>query len=124
MNRAYLTSLPREMMRPIAGIPTNGRSFYLAHAPLDPPTSLCKKLFPAIDEWHNRLVAIELSPDKNAPIQPTVAAKAFVQVIMMLRKTFTQDSVLMLELYPHPPIWKHLIFSDPTDLSFKGKSAS
>jgi hypothetical protein len=58
---------------------------------LDPPTSLCKKLFPAIDEWHDRLAAKELSPDNNDPIQPTVSANAFLQVIMMLRKTFIQD---------------------------------
>jgi hypothetical protein len=53
MNGAYLTSLPREMMRSMAGFPTNVRSFYLAHAALDPPTSLCKRLFLAIDEWHD-----------------------------------------------------------------------
>ncbi|SAM02838.1 hypothetical protein [Absidia glauca] len=48
--RAYLTNLPREMMRSMAGFPINGRSFYLARAVLNPPTSLCKKLFPAIGE--------------------------------------------------------------------------
>ncbi|SAL97749.1 hypothetical protein [Absidia glauca] len=53
----------------------------------DPPTSLCKKLFPAIDEWLDRLAAKELCPDNDDPIQHTVAANAFVQVIMMLRKT-------------------------------------
>ncbi|SAM01093.1 hypothetical protein [Absidia glauca] len=68
-------------------------------------TSRCKKLFPTIDEWHDRLAAKELSPDNNNPIQPTVAANAFVQVIMMLRKTFIQ------ELGAHdgtPPLPSHL----------------
>jgi hypothetical protein len=87
MERAYLTSLPREMMRSMTGFPINGRSFYFARAALDLPTSLCKKLFPAIDEWHDRLAAKYLSPDNNDPIQPAVAASAFLQVIMMLRKT-------------------------------------
>jgi hypothetical protein len=54
---------------------------------LDPFTSLCKK-FPAIDEWHDRLAAKKLSPHNNHPIQSTAAASAFVQVIVMLRKTF------------------------------------
>jgi hypothetical protein len=40
----------------------------------------------------------ELSPDNSNYIQPTVAANAFVQVIMMLRNTFVQDSALMMEL--------------------------
>ncbi|SAL99189.1 hypothetical protein [Absidia glauca] len=38
---------------------------------------------------------------------------------MMSRKTFIQDSVLMMELHPCYPIWQHSIFSDPAYLSFK-----
>ncbi|SAM09663.1 hypothetical protein [Absidia glauca] len=77
----------------MAGFPTNGRSFYLARAALHPSISLCKKLFSAIDEWDDRLAAEELSPGNNDPIQPAVAANAFVHVIMILRKTFIQNSV-------------------------------
>ncbi|SAL96627.1 hypothetical protein [Absidia glauca] len=65
----------------MAGFPAYGRFFYLARAALDPPTSLCKKLFPAIGECHDRLAAEELSP--GDPIQPTVAENAFVQVVMI-----------------------------------------
>ncbi|SAL98173.1 hypothetical protein [Absidia glauca] len=50
INGAYLTNLPRELVRSMAGFPTYGRSIYLARAVLNPPTSLCKKLLPAIDE--------------------------------------------------------------------------
>ncbi|SAL96094.1 hypothetical protein [Absidia glauca] len=68
MDGAYLTSLPREMMQSMACFSTTGRSFHLACAALDPSTSLCKKLFPTIEEWRDRLAAKELSPDKNDPI--------------------------------------------------------
>ncbi|SAM00912.1 hypothetical protein [Absidia glauca] len=50
MNGAYLTNLPRELVRSMACFPTWGRFFYLARAALNPPTKLCKKLFPAIGE--------------------------------------------------------------------------
>ncbi|SAM01103.1 hypothetical protein [Absidia glauca] len=50
INGAYLTNLPRELVRSMAGSPTYGRFFYLARAALNPPTSLCKKLFPVIGE--------------------------------------------------------------------------
>ncbi|SAL98668.1 hypothetical protein [Absidia glauca] len=50
INGAYLTELPREFVQSMAGLPTYGRFFYLARAALNPPTSLCKKLFPAIGE--------------------------------------------------------------------------
>jgi hypothetical protein len=76
-------------------------------------------LLSAIDGWHDRLAAKELSPDNSDPIQHTVAANAFVQVIMMLRKTFIQDPVLMMDFHPCYPIWQHSIFSDPAYLSFK-----
>ncbi|SAM09089.1 hypothetical protein [Absidia glauca] len=98
MNGAYLYSLPREMMRSIAGFPIKDRSFYLARAALDLPTSLCKRLFPTIDEWRERLAAKEISP--GDPIKPT-------------------DSALMMEPHPCHPIWQHPIFSDPAYLSFK-----
>ncbi|SAL95613.1 hypothetical protein [Absidia glauca] len=50
INGAYLTNFPRELVQPMAGFPTYGRFFYLARAALNAPTSLCKKLFPAIGE--------------------------------------------------------------------------
>ncbi|SAM03534.1 hypothetical protein [Absidia glauca] len=87
-----------------SGFETPTRASILLSCTCRPPTSLCKKLFPAIGKWHDRLPAKELSPDD--PIQPTVAENAFVQVIMM-------------ELHPCYPIWQHLIFSDPAYLSFK-----
>ncbi|SAM05721.1 hypothetical protein [Absidia glauca] len=68
---------------------------------------------------HDRLAAKELSLDNSNPLKPAVAANAFVQVIMMLRMTCIQGSVLMMELHPCHPIRQHSIFSDPAYLSFK-----
>ncbi|SAM05877.1 hypothetical protein [Absidia glauca] len=50
INGAYLMNLLRELMRSMVGFPTYGRFFYHARAALNPPTSLYKKLFPAIGE--------------------------------------------------------------------------
>ncbi|SAM06081.1 hypothetical protein [Absidia glauca] len=50
INGAYLTNLPRELVRSMAEFPTYGRFFYIARAVLNPPTSLCKKLFLAIGD--------------------------------------------------------------------------
>ncbi|SAL95322.1 hypothetical protein [Absidia glauca] len=50
INGSYLTDLPRELVRSMAAFPTYGRSFYIARAALNPPTSLCKELLPAIGE--------------------------------------------------------------------------
>jgi hypothetical protein len=118
MNGAYLTGLPREMMRMMAGF-NSPRSFYLARASLDPPVSLCKKLFPEVDGWNDRLLTKADNPNNGDPIQSTVAASAFLQVMLVLRKTFLQDSVYMMELFPDHPIWQHSIFSDASYLVFK-----
>ncbi|SAM07098.1 hypothetical protein [Absidia glauca] len=48
INGAYLANLPRKMVPSMAGFPTYGQLFYLARAALNPPTSLFKKLFPAM----------------------------------------------------------------------------
>ncbi|SAM08368.1 hypothetical protein [Absidia glauca] len=50
INDTYLTNLPRELVRSMAGFPTYGRFSYLARAAFNTSTSLWKKLFPAIGE--------------------------------------------------------------------------
>ncbi|SAM03864.1 hypothetical protein [Absidia glauca] len=50
INGAYFTNLPRELVQSMADFPTYGRFFYIARVALNPPISLCKKLFPAIGE--------------------------------------------------------------------------
>ncbi|SAM01966.1 hypothetical protein [Absidia glauca] len=52
-------------------------------------------------------------------MQPTVAENALVQMIMIFRNTFIQDSELMMELHPCYSIGQHSIFSDSAYLSFK-----
>jgi hypothetical protein len=50
INGAYLANLPKELVQSMVGFPTYDRFFYIARASLNPPTTLCKKLFPAIGE--------------------------------------------------------------------------
>ncbi|SAL98033.1 hypothetical protein [Absidia glauca] len=46
MNGAYLTSLPKEMVRLMASFPTKYRFFYFARAALDPPTGPLQEVVP------------------------------------------------------------------------------
>jgi hypothetical protein len=116
---AYLTGLPVELMRMMAGFPNTNRSFYLARATVDPPPTLCAQIFPEADMWNDRLMAKYQNPDNDDPIEATVAAGIFVDLMIMLRKSFLQDSVFMMQIQPAHPIWQHAIFSDPTYLEFK-----
>ncbi|SAM01858.1 hypothetical protein [Absidia glauca] len=85
INGAYLTNLPRKLVRSMAGLPPWVRFFYLARAALNPPYQPLQEVVPG--DRRDQLAAKELSP--GDPIQPVVAENAFVPVIIMFRKTFT-----------------------------------
>jgi hypothetical protein len=111
MNGAYLTTLPRGIMRSMAGFPTAEGHFYLPRAQVIPPESLIKKVFPYVDYWYDRMA--------NNRCQRTCAAKGFLELLKVLRVTFLQDSVLMMDKHPDNPVWHHRIFHDEEYLSFK-----
>ena len=50
MDTAYLSHLPRQAMRAIAGHPKDGGLFFLPRA-VDVPESLQRKVFPDIEKW-------------------------------------------------------------------------
>ncbi|KAG1560209.1 hypothetical protein G6F49_002912 [Rhizopus delemar] len=111
MNGAYVTGLPREAMRSLAGFGKVKGNFYLPRANLDPCVELQKKVFPLVDEWLDKL-------DANA-IEYNVAARGFLILMKQLRITFLQDSVLIMKDFPAHPVFKHELFSDPLFVTFK-----
>ncbi|KAG1527255.1 hypothetical protein G6F52_001703 [Rhizopus delemar] len=111
MNGAYVTGLPREAMRSLAGFGKVKRNFYLPRANLDPCVELQKMVFPLVHEWLDKL-------DANV-IEYNVAARGFLILMKQLRITFLQDSVLIMKDFPAHPVFKHEIFSDPLFITFK-----
>ena len=107
MNGAYLTSLPREVMRVLAGFPSQQGHFFLPRAAVAPPPELCAKVFPQVDYWL----------EKIEPSQ--IAAAGFLRLLGVLRVTFLQDAVLMQEKYPRHPVFHSQIFQDPLYQEFK-----
>ncbi|KAG2192821.1 hypothetical protein INT47_005861 [Mucor saturninus] len=129
LNRTYLTGLPREVMRVMAGFTVQQGSlktflsfsikltisksgqFYLPRAGVDPPESLCKMIFPDLDVWHDRLTAKQANPNNNDEMEVTVAAKAFFELLFMLSKTIIQNAVFMIEKFSTHPLWQNGLFS-------------
>lgn len=111
MNGAYLTSLPRGVMRTMAGFPSTEGHFYLSRAQILPSESLQRKVFPSVDHWYDRLAA--------GACQQSAAARGFLELLKVLRITFLQDSVTMMEKLPHHPLWNNSLFLDTEYLSFK-----
>ncbi|KAG1433713.1 hypothetical protein G6F56_014538 [Rhizopus delemar] len=55
MNGAYLTGLPRGIMRSLAGFPTTPGAFYLPRDTVVPPLELQAKVFPEAGAWLDKV---------------------------------------------------------------------
>ena len=53
---SYLTGLPLQFMRSMAGFGLEAGKFYLARAKLEPPSSLAKQIFPWVEQWEQRVL--------------------------------------------------------------------
>ncbi|KAG2191953.1 hypothetical protein INT47_004736 [Mucor saturninus] len=91
----------------------------LAEASVDPSESLCKMIFPDLDVWHDRLTAKQANPNNNDEMEVTVAAKAFFELLFMLRKTIIQDAVFMIEKFPTHPLWQNSLFSHELFIDYR-----
>ena len=110
MHGAYLTGLPRGIMRSLSGFPTQG-TFFLPRNTVEPCQALQEKLFPLASIWLEKI--------HSGQAEQTVAAEGFLHLLLTLRITFLQDSVYMQKAIPDHPIWRHSLFVDPLYLEFK-----
>ena len=76
MDSCYLTTLPRAVIRVLAGYPVEGRCFWLARGVLDPPQSLQVQVFPLVEEG-----LAEIEEDGNQDL----AGMGFLKLLKELR---------------------------------------
>ncbi len=105
MESCYLTSLPRQAMRVLAGFPTERGSFYIERALVDPPQSLQEKVFPEIDQWLHLIGA-----EADNGVEKTIAAHGFLSTLKQMRAILLQDAVFLIEEFPSLAVWDHEIF--------------
>jgi len=108
MENCYLSQLPRETMRVLAGFSKDGGSFFLKRACIIPSEALSKQIFPEIDD----LLAQNEGRDGN------IAAVGFLRLLKELRIIFLQDSIPLKKLYPNHPIWRLQLFQRDEYKSF------
>ncbi|DAZ98863.1 TPA: hypothetical protein N0F65_002588 [Lagenidium giganteum] len=72
----FLTSLPREAVRSLAGFMPDRQSYYIERALVEPPTTLQQMVFPFLDSM--------LAPYENES-QPNLASGGFLTLLQMLR---------------------------------------
>jgi hypothetical protein len=129
MSNCYLTALPRDFLRTMAGFkPEDHQNYYLPRATISPPESLVRALWPWIDAWliwfqQEDACTEDIDPILNLPPLPPLvqagiqqvdtndlAAQGFLKLLQQLRTVILQDAVFLQIEVPSHSMWKHPLF--------------
>jgi hypothetical protein len=113
--QAYLTHLPREFMRVVAGFSKTSSDYYIARAAYEPPEALQKRLWPWIEEWEPRFEvrARRCSWAQGGLDEDDLAADGFLKLLRKLRVVLLQDLAVLQPRYPTLPFFAHAPFYGP-----------
>ena len=126
LTSCYLTHIPREFVRSMAGFnPSGGGVYYLPRARVEPPESLLQAVWPWVDQWLEWYDSPEDRPFPSYEAYTTdpqpvpsseddrmdLAGQGFLRLLVVLRIVFLQDSVILRREFPQHPLWKHEIFA-------------
>lgn len=103
LTTSYLSRLPRNVMRVVAGHPTIAQAYFLKRAAVQPPASLTSLVWPWADQG--------LSMYKAGQIQnPDLTGKIFCEMLNSLRIVFLQDTAILSSSFPNFGLWDHPVF--------------
>lgn len=113
--KAYLTHLPRQFMRVVAGFSSAAGDYFLPRAAHEPPQHLQKQLWPWIEEWELRLEARACRRDwaQGGLDEDDLAADGFLKLLRRLRAVLLQDLAVLQPRYPALPFFAHAPFYGP-----------
>jgi hypothetical protein len=104
---AYLSRLPRKLLRQMAGFLKEEGSYVLPQGDLKPPASLQKLVWPWLQQWLDRIYCRAEGKGWAAGglQQDDQAAASFLKLLLVLRDVFLQDSaILQLSKCLFPPL--------------------
>lgn len=88
MEGSYLTSLPLQPMRSLAGFyPDRPGTYYIKRATIDPPQGLQRQIFPEVEKWQEAFRTRYLGKKK---LEPDVAGPKFLELLVKLRTVLLQ----------------------------------
>ena len=113
--QAYLTHLPREFLRIVAGFSSSSGDYYLARAAHEPLYTLQKQLWPWIEEWEPRFEARarRCSWAQGGLDEDDLAADGFLKLLRHLRVVLLQDLAVLQPRYPGLPFFAYAPFLTP-----------
>jgi hypothetical protein len=116
MTSCYLTDLPLQFMRGIAGFePDYASNYFIPRDTVKPPLSLRQRVWPDLDRWRQAHLGL---PGSIEAIEPNLAAGGFLELLDKLRDVFLQDSVFLRRDYPFHPLFIDGLFASPEYANF------
>ncbi|CEI94485.1 hypothetical protein RMCBS344292_08695 [Rhizopus microsporus] len=101
----YISSLPVEAMKSLAGFPPHQGSYFLPRAVVISPKDLQVLIFPDIEFWKEKF-------DNDDRVQEDIAGPNFLGLLAQLRVVFLQGSVILEKKYPNYYLWTFELFSN------------
>jgi len=113
--QAYLTHLPREFLRVVAGFSTASGDYFLARAAHEPPYALQKQVWPWIEAWEPRFEARarRCSWAEGGLDEDDLAADGFLKLLRHLRVVLLQDLAVLQPRYPALLFYAYAPFCGP-----------
>ncbi|KAJ9413543.1 transcriptional activator of glycolytic enzymes-domain-containing protein [Fusarium oxysporum] len=113
--QAYLTHLPRQFMRIVAGFSALPGDYFLVRAAHEPPYVLQKQLWPWIEEWEPRFEARARRQcwAEGGLDDDDLAADGFLKLMRRLRIVLLQDLAVLQPHYPSLPFFAYAPFNGP-----------
>src|SRR3569833_888053 len=110
--QAYLTHLPREFMRIVAGFTKTPGDYFLPRAVCEPPAELQKQIWPWIDEWEPRFEACarRCRWHQGGLDEPDLAGDGFLKLLRYLRVVLLQDLAVLQPQFPTLPFYSYSPF--------------
>ena len=121
LSNCYLSHLPRDFVRSMAGFdPARQGNYYVPRTKVTPPLALLSAVWPWLDQWRAWFAVSEpgsiplsydsLPLDQDGEDRTDLAAQGLLALLAELRVAFLQDSVLLRREYPEHPLWRHEVF--------------
>ena len=107
--QAYLTHLPRQLMRIVAGFSESPGDYFLARAVHDPPTALQTQIWPWIEEWEPRFEARARRCQwaQGGLDEDDLAGDGFLKLMKRLRIVLLQDLAVLQPQFPSLPFFSY-----------------
>ncbi|KAM4065820.1 centromere DNA-binding protein complex CBF3 subunit [Hirsutella rhossiliensis] len=116
--QAYLTHLPRQFMRIVAGFSASPGDYFLARAAHEPPYVLQKQLWPWIEEWEPALRRGRAGNAGQKAVSTTTTQPLTASLLMRrLRIVLLQDLAVLQLRYPSLPFFAYAPLAGPSGTS-------